>query len=91
MAVRSAPMLPNTSQSEGSPPGLMPTMKRPSSMLSSIDTVAASWAGWPLGRLRVPVPSLICLVSCTRLARKVAQLVTDSATSVTCSPTNASQ
>ena len=86
-SLRSASRLPNISQSDGRPPGLMPNRKRPSRMLSSIATLVAIAAGWPFGRLTVPVPSLIRFVTWARLARKTVQSVTDSATSVTCSPT----
>ncbi len=87
---RSRSRLPNTSQSEGSPPGLIPKMKRPSSRWSSIAILAAIAAGWPFGRLTVPVPSVIRFVRWARLARKTEQSVIDSARSVTCSPTKAS-
>ena len=76
--------------SEGSPPGLMPMMKRPSSRVSSIATVVATVTGCELERFSVPVPSLMRLVSCTSEARNVAQEVIDSAASVACSPTKAS-
>ena len=88
LARRSTPdRVPNISQSDASPPGLTPRMKRPSSSVSSIATFAASAAGWLLDRFTVPVPSVMRSVSCTRLARKTTQSVIVSAASVTCSPT----
>ena len=39
----------------------MPNTKRPSRMLSSIATLVAIAAGWPFGRLTVPVQSLMLL------------------------------
>jgi hypothetical protein len=65
-------------------------MNRPSSRLSSIATLDAIAAGWPFGRLTVPVQSLMFFVAGTRLARNTAQSVMVSAVSVTCSPTYAS-
>ena len=90
IAVRSASRLPNTSASESKPPGLTPIKKRPSRMWSIIATCAATAAGWVLGRLMVPLPSLIRLVSCARLAMNIRQEVMVSALSVTCSPMKAS-
>ena len=51
---------------------------------------AATAAGWVLGMLIVPVPSLICLVWLASEARNIIEEVTVSAASVTCSPTKAS-
>ncbi len=90
MALRSFLKLPNTSASDIRPPGLMPKMKRPFSMWSSIATCAAMAAGCEFGMFTVPVPSTIFFVSCARLARNIAHEVTFSARSVTCSPTSAS-
>ncbi len=87
ISVRAAPRLPKISQSDGSPPGLMPKMNRPSSRLSSIATLDAIAAGWPFGRLTVPVQSLMFFVAGARLARNTEQSVMVSAVSVTCSPT----
>ena len=50
-------------------------------------TVAATVAGWVLGMLMVPVPSLICLVAAAIQARNAMQEVMFSALSVRCSPT----
>ncbi len=86
MALRSASRLPNTSASDSSPPGLMPKMKRPSSMWSSMAICAATAAGCAFGMLMVPVPSFIDLVASTSVARNIAQEVMFSARSVTCSP-----
>ena len=91
MALRSRPKLPNTSASDIRPPGLMPMMKRPCSRWSSMAACAATAAGWLLGMLIVPVPSLICRVWLASEARNIIEEVTVSAASVTCSPTKASE
>ena len=65
----------------------MPMMKRPLSMWSIIAACAAIAAGWALGKLIVPVPNMMFLVSEIKLAKKIMLDVTVSAASVTCSPT----
>ena len=91
IALRFLSKVPKASASDISPPGLMPMMKRPLRMWSSMATCAATAAGWELGRLMVPLPSTMFFVSCARLARNIRQEVTFSDRSVTCSPTKASQ
>ncbi len=56
-------------------------------MWSSMAISAATRAGWVFGRFTVPVPSRICFVRPTRLARNSTQDVIFSALSVVCSPT----
>ncbi len=55
-------------------------------MWSTIATSAATIAGWWFGRLTVPVPSLMCLVSFSSQAMKISEEVMVSAASVMCSP-----
>jgi hypothetical protein len=55
-------------------------------MWSRSATSAATIAGWWLGRLTVPVPSLIRLVSRSSQAMKIRADVMFSAASVMCSP-----
>ena len=64
----------------------MPKMKRPLAMWSTSATSAATIAGWWLGRLTVPVPSRIRLVSRSSQAMKIRADAMFSAASVTCSP-----
>ena len=71
-------------------PGPMPNTNRPSSMWSIMATCAATCAGWLLGRLTVPLPSLMRVVSLTRLAMNARQDGIVSQRSVECSPTKAS-
>src|SRR3954471_7609519 len=70
ISLRLASRLPNNSASDKSPPGLIPKIKRPSSMWSSIAIEAAMVAGWVFGILMVPVPRRIFLVAAAIQAMK---------------------
>jgi len=61
-------------------------MNLPSSMWSSMAISAATRAGWVLGMLTVPVPSVICLTCPTKLDKNMVHEVMFSARSVECSP-----
>jgi hypothetical protein len=87
IAVRSLSRLPKASASDSRPPGLMPKLKRPSSIWSSIAICEATAAGCVLGMFTVPVPRRMDFVNPARLAMNRAQEVMFSAASVACSPT----
>ena len=57
-------------------------MKRPSSIWSSIATLAATAAGWLFGMLSVPVPSLMRLVASISVQMNIIDEVMFSARSV---------
>ena len=83
--------VPNTSASDANPPGEIPKLNLPSNIWSNIATWPATCAGCEFGKLTVPVPRRICLVSAANEATKRAHEVIFSAASVTCSPTYASE
>ena len=88
--LRSWSRMPSASASEANAPGLMPKMKRPLARWSNMAACEASSVGCECDKLDVPLPSLMVLVSGIKVARNNRLLVTFSALSVRCSPTNAS-
>ena len=83
-------IIPRTSASHLSAPGLIPNMNLPFDKWSSIAAWEATNTGCIWERFDVPVPSLILFVSDIKLDKKIILFVIFSDLSVRCSPIKAS-